>query len=151
MRIYLDNCCYSRIDDNQNQTKIIKETEAILIIQDKIVEGKIELATSYMLHYENNQNTDEIKKQKNDSFFKKYRKIHIGIEYVDKLEPSIKKIMSTGIKVKDATHVASSILAKCDYFVTVDERVLKYKSNEIKILNPIDFVEILEVNGNDNE
>ena len=121
-----------------------------MIIQDKIVEGKIELATSYMLHYENNQNTDEIKKQKNDSFFKKYRKIHIGIEYVDKLEPSIKKIMSTGIKVKDATHVASAILSKCDYFITVDERLLKYKSNEIKLVTPIEFIKIMESDGNDS-
>ncbi|GAK55959.1 hypothetical protein U27_02920 [Candidatus Vecturithrix granuli] len=36
MRIYLDNCCFNRPFDDQNQIKIKLETEAKLYIQEKI-------------------------------------------------------------------------------------------------------------------
>ena len=56
--------------------------------------------------------------------------------------------MSTGIKNNDAFHIASAILSKSDYFLTVDDRIFKYNTNEIKIINPVDFIKILEVNNN---
>ena len=56
--------------------------------------------------------------------------------------------MSTGIKRKDATHLASAIFANCDYFITVDKRLLNFKTNCIKLINPIDFVKILEGDKN---
>ena len=50
---------------------------------------------------------------------------------------------------KDAHHVASAIIAGCDYLVTTDDRLLKFKSNQITILDPIDFIK--QVGGNVNE
>ena len=50
--------------------------------------------------------------------------------------------METGIKKKDATHIACSIIAKCDYFISTDRRVINYKTDKIKIVNPIEFAEI---------
>ena len=47
--------------------------------------------------------------------------------------------MSTGIKFKDACHVASAILASADYFISTDYRLLKYVTDDIKIMNPLDF------------
>ena len=150
MRIYLDNCCYQRIYDDQTQIKVKLEALAVAKIQEKITYNELELVTSYMLHYENGQRSDEKQRIKIEQFFKTHRKIHISIENAELLEESIKKIMSTGIKVKDATHVASAILSKCDYFITVDERLLKYKSNEIKLVTPIEFIKIMESDGNDS-
>ena len=37
VKIYLDNCCYNRPYDDQNQLKIELETKAKLYIQDLIV------------------------------------------------------------------------------------------------------------------
>ncbi len=51
--------------------------------------------------------------------------------------------MYTGVKHADACHVACAIIANCDYFLTTDKRLLKYKSSEIEILNPIDFIKVL--------
>jgi len=50
--------------------------------------------------------------------------------------------MQTGIKIKDATHLACAIFAKCDYFITTDKRVINYKTDKIKVINPIEFVKI---------
>ncbi len=63
-----------------------------------------------------------------------------------KIELKVKEIMATGVKVKDAHHVACAIAASCDYLLTTDKRLLQYKTDEIELLNPVDFIERLEVN-----
>ena len=55
-RLYLDNCCFNRPFDNQEQVKIRLETEAKLFIQQEILAGKYELVWSYILEYENELN-----------------------------------------------------------------------------------------------
>jgi len=50
--------------------------------------------------------------------------------------------MQTGIKKKDATHLACSIIAGCDYFITTDRRVTNYIAERVKTINPIGFVEM---------
>lgn len=52
------------------------------------------------------------------------------------------EIMQTGIKLKDASHTACAIVANCDFLITTDKRLLKYKDNRIKIINPIEFIRI---------
>jgi hypothetical protein len=56
MRIYLDNCYFNRPYDEQNNMNIYLETEAKLYIQNKIKNGVLELAWSYVLDYENDNN-----------------------------------------------------------------------------------------------
>jgi predicted nucleic acid-binding protein len=52
--------------------------------------------------------------------------------------------MSTGVKEKDANHVACAIIGKCDYFLTTDKRLANYKTDRIKVVNPVEFIEIWE-------
>ena len=47
--------------------------------------------------------------------------------------------MATGVKFKDACHITAAIYAKADYLITTDKRMLKYSTDEIKLLNPVDF------------
>ena len=150
MRIYLDTCCYNRQFDDKNSDRIILESYATDYIQNQIKEKKIELATSYMLHYENNQKNDKEIRDKIDKFFRNNRTIYIGVECAEELEKIAQKIMSTGIKEKDSYHVASAILSKSDYFITVDDRLLKYQTNEIKLMNPVKFLKVLESDENDD-
>ena len=51
-RLYLDNCCFNRPYDDQQQLKIKLETEAKLYIQQELLVGKYELTWSYILDYE---------------------------------------------------------------------------------------------------
>jgi hypothetical protein len=53
LKLYLDNCCFNRPFDNQNQLKVYLETQAKLAIQEKIIAGEYELVWSYILDYEN--------------------------------------------------------------------------------------------------
>ena len=146
MRIYLDNCCFGRPFDDQNFPRIFVETQATLFIQDKIRLGEIELATSHILHYENSQCELEIRRESVADFLKTYSKIHIGMSYGEQVLPLAEKIVSKGVKFKDAYHVASAIIAGCDYFLSTDDRLLKYKTDEIILLNPVEFIKVLEAN-----
>ena len=148
MRIYLDTCCYSRAFDNQTSERIILEADATLNIRDEIKNNHLELATSYMLHYENNQKKDRVIRDIIDNFLRTYKKVYIGIEFSKMLEQKVDVIMSTGVKNNDAFHIASAILSKSDYFITVDDRLLKYRTDEIKIVNPVEFVKILGAKDN---
>ena len=52
--------------------------------------------------------------------------------------------METGIKEKDAYHVACAIKAECNYFVTTDDRLLKFQSEKIKLVTPGEFIRRME-------
>lgn len=56
LRIYLDNCCYNRPYDNQTQLRISLESQAKIFIQNAFKLKKIELASSFVLQYENRKN-----------------------------------------------------------------------------------------------
>lgn len=48
-------------------------------------------------------------------------------------------------------HLSWAINVKDDYFITVDDGILKYKNNTITILNPIDFIKHWEKSGGVND
>ena len=56
--------------------------------------------------------------------------------------------MVSGVKYKDACHVASAIFAECDYFISTDKRLLKYLTDEITMIDPVDFIKEVEA-GNE--
>ncbi len=126
LRIYLDNCCYNRPYDDQSQIRISLETQAKLYIQNLIKDKQVELVTSYMLEYENGKNKLGKRKQVIAEFMESNESYYVGIERDSDVAKIAEPIMQTGVKEKDAFHVACAILAKCDYFITTDDRLLKY-------------------------
>ena len=144
MLVYLDNCCYNRPYDDQTQLKISIETQAKLRIQNLIKDRKMDLATSYISFYENSKNTQDFKRKSIESFMKRNAKINIHSDKSDEIEAKANEIMATGVKPYDAYHVAAAIIAGCDYFFTTDRRLLKFKTEEVIMANPVDVLEILE-------
>ena len=140
VRIYLDMCCYNRPYDDQSQLKISMETQSKLHIQTLIKEGKLKLITSYMLRYECGNNPFEMRRNAIFDFIDTNTYAYIGMERQTVIEEKAAEIMKTGVKYKDACHVASAIYAECEYFISTDTRLLKYKSNEIKMVTPVEFV-----------
>lgn len=149
MRIYLDNCSYNRPYDDQSQLRISLESQAKLYIQDMIKEGKIELASSYTLTFENSRNPYDFKRKPIERFLEDNTTVYVDESFSDKVNSLALEIMKTGVKTADAHHAASAIIAGCNYLVTTDDRLLKYKSDQITILDPIDFIR--QVGGSINE
>jgi len=136
-RLYLDNCCFNRPFDNQEQLKIKLETEAKLHIQNAILNGKYELVWSYILEFENKQNPYE---ERRDAIgdWKKYacafcvENEHI-VTYAEIL-------FNKGIKAKDALHIACAVDANADFFITTDKKLINTAIPEIRIINPLIFI-----------
>lgn len=147
MRIYLDNCCYNRPYDDQSHIRIHLETQAKLYIQDMIRRKQVELVTSYVLDFENSNNRSVQKKLTIEKFMKEYSSFYVSNIKEKIIAKTAAHIMETGVKEKDAYHVACAIMAECDYFITTDDRLLKYKSEKIELVTPGEFIRRMEVDG----
>ena len=49
-----------------------------------------------------------------------------------------------GIKTYDTLHISCAVFAGCDYYLTTDKKLLNTPIPEIKIINPIMFVNEME-------
>jgi len=139
MKIYLDNCCFNQPFDDQKQLRIKLETEAKLDIQERIVQGKLELSWSYILDYENSRNPFQERREQ-ITRWRAYSKA--DIEEDEKVINIATRINQHGIKKIDALHIACAITAEADYFLTTDDEILKRAIHiqGIIITDPIGFI-----------
>ena len=146
MKVYLDNCCYNRPYDDQGYLRISLESQAKLYVQHLIREKKLDLVTSYVLDYENSRNPNASRRDTISDFFENAVE-YIGSDKNDEILPIAKKIQATGVKTADSCHVACAEYAGCDYFLTTDDRILKYHSDKTRIMNPVQFIQVLSEEG----
>ena len=137
LRVYLDNCCFNRPYDDQNNLLILLETEAKLYIQDLIHKGELELVWSFVLDYENNENPFEERKQ---SIAKWKTFAVLDCDLCDTIANDARNLMNLGLRQKDASHIACALYAKSDYFITTDKKILNKCVSGICLINPVDFV-----------
>ena len=143
MRVYLDNCCFNRPFDNQNQIRIYLESQAKLFIQEKINSKGIELVWSYILDYENSFNPFK----ERQSIISNWRsKAIFDLNENLNILNQAKLLKNQGINNKNALHIACAIEGKCDYFLTTDDNIIKKLKDfdKIIVINPVNFVNLLE-------
>ena len=144
MRIYLDNCCYNRPYDDQTQLRISLETQAKLYTQNLIRTGMLELVSSYVLRYEIALNPNIKARESITEFVSQFSSVYVGNGNSHDILDVANTIQSTGIKKMDALHVSCAIFASSDYFISTDKRLLKYQTNKLKLVTPIEFISIWE-------
>jgi predicted nucleic acid-binding protein len=105
-----------------------------------IESGQLELASSQALTFEAKQITLSIRKSYVLGVLSKAA-LFIPIQQIEK---EARIYISEGIKPLDALHLASSVVAKADYFCTCDDRFLKRakKSNtsSTKAVSPLELI-----------
>jgi len=138
MRVYLDNCCFNRPYDNQNQILIRLETEAKLQIQQLILDNEIDLIWSFILHYENSDNPYADKKERIAVWESIAKEVVLFTAEISTIADNFLKI---GVKSKDALHIACSIYAKASYFITTDKRLHNKPVDAVTLISPINFLE----------
>ncbi len=143
MRIYLDNCCFNRPFDDQQQVRIRLEAEAKLHVQEKILKKEIDLVWSYILDYENDLNPFEERKSVIENWTN-----HAVLDVTESrtIIRTAEQLVRKKIMAKDALHLACAIAGKCDYFLTTDDNLLA-KANHLKqiaVINPLEFITIIE-------
>ena len=141
MKVYLDNCCFNRPFDNQAQLKIKLETDAKLFVQQQILAGEYKLVWSYILSYENAQNPYE-ERSRSVASWEDIASENL-IETPEILARA-KRLVASGVKEKDALHIACAAESNCDYFITTDRRLLSAVEPGVRIVNPMDFIQEIE-------
>ena len=97
-----------------------------------------------MLEYENGKNRFSHKKKAISDFMSANESYYVGIEKGEEAKLIAGHIMESGVKSADALHVACAILAGSDYFITTDDRLLKFQTEDIQIVTPGEFIRRLE-------
>jgi predicted nucleic acid-binding protein len=137
----LDTCCYNRPFDDGIQDSVKNEIKAKQYIQQLVKDKKADLVVSYLLYEELGRIKLDFKRELIFLFIQKYATQYVPPSYKEVIIAKAVGIENTGVKKFDALHTACAIISECDCLVTVDKRLLKYQSPDIKIINPIDFVD----------
>src|ERR1041384_1589277 len=108
MRLYIDLSCFNRPFDDQRQERIRLETDAVLLILTRIVEGKDTLLWSWVISFENDKHPwpdrrDQIAVWEGIS--------ERSVEVSDDLIARAGQIAELGIPALDAAHLGAADLA----------------------------------------
>jgi len=137
MKIYLDTSVLNRIFDNQSQARIYLEATAVLLIFMLIDKGYLELVSSEVLIYENENNPYEERKLFVNSLI---RKAKLFQELDEEILERAKEMETLGIKGLDALHIACAERLKVDYFLTCDDKIIKKYKGVVLVKNPVEFL-----------
>ncbi|MEM9398742.1 MAG: PIN domain protein, partial [Verrucomicrobiota bacterium] len=66
----------------------------------------------------------------------------VDIEENEELLVHAEKLSDLGLRSKDSLHIACSVYANANHFLTTDKQILSKSSeiDDIKIVDPIDFI-----------
>jgi len=139
MRVYLDNCCFNRPFDDQSQARVRLEAEAKLEVQQRIKDGRIELAWSYMIDYENRFNPFDEQRAAIGGW---KGTATVEVEESPAILREAHAIADRGLRRADALHVSCAMAAGCQYFLTTDDVVVKRMRGfpGITVMDPAQFV-----------
>lgn len=140
MKVYLDNCCFNRPYDDQTFERVRLETEAKLLIQEAIREGRIELVWSYILDYENSKNPYS---ERSSQISRWCTRASVDIGATSQVLERAKEIQSLGIKNVDSLHVSSAVEGAASHFLTTDDTILKRakRIDGVVVVDPARFVD----------
>lgn len=143
MRIYLDLCCFNRPYDDQTQVRIRLETEAKVLIQQKVKGAECDLVWSATLDFECSNNPYE----EHRHAIHQWRNLAVSVIMADHSVVSrAVELARQGIGHYDALHVASAVAGKAELFVTTDDRLIKKmrKVGGLSVMLPGEALAFLE-------
>lgn len=143
MKVYLDACCLNRPFDDQSQPRVRLETEAVLLILEKLRQREWEWVGSEILLFEVGQNPDLENRQRTLLLASQSHQV---IEIIEKVLRRADELTEKGFDTYDAIHLASAEYGKTDVFLTTDDRILKLAHRQKNLLpfavqNPIVWLE----------
>ncbi|MCL2631871.1 MAG: PIN domain protein [Coriobacteriia bacterium] len=137
MRIYLDNCCFNRLFNDQSNVRNRLETDAKLHIQSQISGGTYEIVWSYVFEYDNS-----VKRYVHRCFSTLAWKSVASVRCLESSSIIAKAnaIKESGVRTKDALHISCAIESGAKYLIATDDGLLRKSIEGITVINPIDFV-----------
>lgn len=141
-KVYLDVCCLNRPHDDQTQDRIRLESEAVLLILERIGAGGLTWIISEVLE-------DEVERTPDPARRGRVRLMIAGdatrIELGDSEAGRGEELESLGFHTLDALHLACAESGLADVFLTTDDRLLRVAkrasaSLKVRVANPLDWL-----------
>jgi len=143
MRLYLDMCCFNRPYDDQTQARIRLETEAKMLLQQKVKGAECDLLWSATLDFECSNNPYE----EHRHAIQQWRTLAVLVVMADhSVVSKALELTQHGVGHYDALHLASAMAGKANLFVTTDDRLIKKMSKVVGLpaMLPGDALAFLE-------
>jgi hypothetical protein len=147
MRLYIDLSCFNRPFDDQSQERVRLETEAVLAVLTRIVEGKDALLWSWVMSFENDKHPNPERRDE-IAVWEAISERTVGLS--NQLEERARQIAQSGISSLDALHLASAEEGQADVVLTCDDILVRRSRRlalTLRILNPVAYFEEVKANG----
>jgi len=134
-------CALKRPFDDQNQSRVWIETQAVVRILEAFHQGHCAVVNSDALVYENSQNPKPVRRNRVGVLLNSFGRPVARTPAVTK---RAMEIHSSGIPDMDALHLALAEKAGCGHFITCDEALLmrtRQMEIELVVTSPTVFVE----------
>lgn len=145
MIVYLDTCSIQRPFDDQSQTRIVLEAEAVLGIIDRIESGELELLGSEILQLETEENPNPVGRRFALDVLRLASQ-HVVVD--DEIESVARAYEKSGIQPYDALHLASAAEGGADVFCTTDDALYRVghtvETKGMDVLTPVELIEVIE-------
>lgn len=141
--MYLDLCCFNRPWDDQKSSRVRIETEAKLLLQERVRTRQTALVWSYVLSYENQFNPH---RERRESVANWRALASVQIAASPEIVILGETLVAKGAGAFDALHVACAVKAGAAMFVTTDDRLLRLikRDHTIPAFLPQDALATLE-------
>ncbi|MDR2692848.1 MAG: hypothetical protein LBB74_01370 [Chitinispirillales bacterium] len=140
-KVYLDNCCNSRLFDNDAQPKVKAQVAKIRYIINNQIKGGYVIIGSFAVAAEIGKIPDNEMRKAAESQYK--RIIFDEVESTAQIIARAEKLNLMGLGKMDATHLAAAEAAMANFLITTDEKFIRKCQNRnltaVKVINPMDF------------
>ncbi len=146
MRLYLDVCSLNRPYDDQSIDRNRLEAEAILIIVGRVSNGKHSLVSSEIIDREVAACPDM---EKAELVGQTLRLAGQHAVFTAADARRFRELTALGFRKLDSMHLACAEAARCEYFITTDDKLIKRakahrKTLAVAVVNPLAFVTEVE-------
>jgi hypothetical protein len=140
VRLYLDNSVLNRPYDDQRQPRVWLETLCFVLILQMAEQGEAELVSSIFHFLEN----DESPIMENKNWVEACLNLASPPTHLtEAAQRRTSALVKTGVRLLDASHLASAEAAAADFFVTCDDKLIKRYRGPIRALTPAELILIL--------
>ena len=150
-KIYLDTCCLSRPFNDQMQTRIRRETEAIQTLLKSCFTEQCFWITSDVLILEVNNTPNQIQRDyMRIQLNRAYQNVSIGATENRRGQ----ELEALGFKWFDALHLACAESSQADVFLTTDDRLIRTSNRvrallQVRVENPYTWLQEIRNAGDD--
>ena len=142
MKVYLDACCLSRLTDDQSQSRIRDEAEAVEQILAGVRRGTVTLVSSEALEDEVRGNPSMERRVEAQTWLSLAA---TRVEIDAPVAVRAQGLVGLGYGPFDALHISAAESARADVLLTTDDRLLKRSFRKlgnprIPVRNPLSWI-----------